>query len=248
MQVRAADVVVLNKCDVATLSAISDVEDRLQALAPGIRLLRARFGQVPLEAVLDVEVQQAQEGAGAASSGNLPASGTAEAGSDYASSSAAGEVAFLSHEGFLGQPPQGQRQKHTGGSAGSPSNCIYCMDECPCETLPCWPAVWGQCVAARAQPILPTTSCCGWASRGPCFGLTAPYFALCTGVRRKRPAVPAASGRAPEGTHTDHQHRHSDLHRGFQSVSVVQEAPLCMACFQRFVQQHLVHAEGEVDH
>jgi hypothetical protein len=46
LQVRAADVVVLNKCDLASLAAMAGVEDALQALAPGVRMLRARFGQV----------------------------------------------------------------------------------------------------------------------------------------------------------------------------------------------------------
>jgi G3E family GTPase len=45
-QVRAADVVVLNKCDLATLASMAAVEDALQQLVPGVRMLRARFGQV----------------------------------------------------------------------------------------------------------------------------------------------------------------------------------------------------------
>lgn len=46
LQLRAADVVVLNKCDLASLSALSAVEDLIQQKAPGVRMLRARFGQV----------------------------------------------------------------------------------------------------------------------------------------------------------------------------------------------------------
>jgi G3E family GTPase len=38
--------VVLNKCDLASLAAVSAVEDRVQELAPGVRMLRVRFGQV----------------------------------------------------------------------------------------------------------------------------------------------------------------------------------------------------------
>jgi G3E family GTPase len=48
VQLRAADVVVINKCDLASLSTLSSVEDLIQdpCRAPGIRMLRARFGQV----------------------------------------------------------------------------------------------------------------------------------------------------------------------------------------------------------
>eukprot|EP00775_Hariotina_reticulata_P001519 gene1519-1856_t len=45
-QLRAADVVVLNKCDLASLAVMSAVEDQVQELNPGVRMLRARFGQV----------------------------------------------------------------------------------------------------------------------------------------------------------------------------------------------------------
>jgi G3E family GTPase len=46
VQVRAADVVVLSKCDLASLAGMAAVEDALQQLVPGVRMLRARFGQV----------------------------------------------------------------------------------------------------------------------------------------------------------------------------------------------------------
>lgn len=46
-QVRLADVVVLNKCDLATLPQVSRLEDDIHALVPDIRaVLRSRFGQV----------------------------------------------------------------------------------------------------------------------------------------------------------------------------------------------------------
>lgn len=46
LQLRAADVVVINKCDLASLASLSGVEDLVQEMAPGVRTLRARFGQV----------------------------------------------------------------------------------------------------------------------------------------------------------------------------------------------------------
>ena len=46
LQLRAADVVVLNKCDLASLSGLSSVEDLIQDKAPGVRMMRARYGQV----------------------------------------------------------------------------------------------------------------------------------------------------------------------------------------------------------
>lgn len=45
-QLRAADIVVLNKCDLASLGTVSSVEDKVQEVAPGVKMLRARFGQV----------------------------------------------------------------------------------------------------------------------------------------------------------------------------------------------------------
>lgn len=40
-QVRCADVVVVNKCDVAGLGAAADVEDEVQRVSPGVRMLRS---------------------------------------------------------------------------------------------------------------------------------------------------------------------------------------------------------------
>lgn len=117
---RSADLVVLNKCDLAGLGAISGLEDRLHALVPGVRLLRARFGQVPLEAVLDVDLEGCaslstdgiSDNEGGSTGAEPQSSSWAHDGgtSTRPASSAAGEVAFLSHEGFLGQQPQ--RHKH----------------------------------------------------------------------------------------------------------------------------------------
>ncbi len=39
-QVRCADVVVVNKCDLAGLGSASDVEDLVQRLSPGVRMVR----------------------------------------------------------------------------------------------------------------------------------------------------------------------------------------------------------------
>jgi G3E family GTPase len=39
-QVRCADIVLVNKCDVASLGQVSDVEDEVSRLAPGVRTLR----------------------------------------------------------------------------------------------------------------------------------------------------------------------------------------------------------------
>ena len=46
MQVACADVVVINKCDLVGLGAVAGLEDALQGLVPGARVLRARWGQV----------------------------------------------------------------------------------------------------------------------------------------------------------------------------------------------------------
>jgi G3E family GTPase len=61
-QLRAADVVVVNKCDVASLAAVADLEDEVRRLVPGIRILRAKFGHVPLPSLLDVEVADRADG------------------------------------------------------------------------------------------------------------------------------------------------------------------------------------------
>jgi G3E family GTPase len=53
-QLAAADLIVINKADLVGLRAMSDLEDRIAALAPHIRMVRTRFGQLPLEAVMDV--------------------------------------------------------------------------------------------------------------------------------------------------------------------------------------------------
>ena len=43
---QAADLVVLNKCDLTSLGQLADAEDRLHAIAPGTKIIRARHGQV----------------------------------------------------------------------------------------------------------------------------------------------------------------------------------------------------------
>lgn len=45
-QVQAADLVVVNKCDLAPLGTVADVEDKVYTLAPTAKVMRARFGQV----------------------------------------------------------------------------------------------------------------------------------------------------------------------------------------------------------
>lgn len=53
-QLAAADLIVINKCDLVGLGAMAALEDRIAALAPNIRTVRTRFGQAPLDAIMDV--------------------------------------------------------------------------------------------------------------------------------------------------------------------------------------------------
>ena len=54
LQVAAADVVVLNKCDLVSLADISRAEDALRISSPHGRTIRCRHGAVPLSSLLDV--------------------------------------------------------------------------------------------------------------------------------------------------------------------------------------------------
>ncbi|KAJ9526234.1 hypothetical protein QJQ45_009703 [Haematococcus lacustris] len=54
-QVSSADLVLLNKCDLAGLGAAADTEDLVQQVSPGVRMLRCRFGAVPLNLLLDLD-------------------------------------------------------------------------------------------------------------------------------------------------------------------------------------------------
>ncbi|KAL6747368.1 CobW/HypB/UreG, nucleotide-binding domain-containing protein [Haematococcus lacustris] len=54
-QVSSADLVLLNKCDLAGLGAVADTEDLVQQVSPGVRMLRCRFGAVPLDLLLDLD-------------------------------------------------------------------------------------------------------------------------------------------------------------------------------------------------
>jgi G3E family GTPase len=63
LQVRAADLVLLNKCDLVDLADISRAEDAIAAHTQA-RVLRCRHSVVPLAAVLDVEAEQASSTAG----------------------------------------------------------------------------------------------------------------------------------------------------------------------------------------
>ncbi|KAG2450152.1 hypothetical protein HYH02_000254 [Chlamydomonas schloesseri] len=100
-QVCCADVVVLNKCDLLAggprgcggggLGALSDLEDALSDMAPGVRVVRARYGEVPLTTVLDVVPVEA------AAAPPTSASGAPEGAANGGGGSGGGE-GFMSHE------------------------------------------------------------------------------------------------------------------------------------------------------
>ena len=68
-QVCCSDVVVLNKCDLVAggtgsgLGAMSDLEDALSDMAPGVRVVRARYGEVRRACVYACGDTEAREGA-----------------------------------------------------------------------------------------------------------------------------------------------------------------------------------------
>ncbi|KAH7292572.1 hypothetical protein KP509_29G075300 [Ceratopteris richardii] len=53
-QLLIADIVLINKCDLATLGTISDVEDLIEGATDGCRAVRCRFCRVPLNLVLNL--------------------------------------------------------------------------------------------------------------------------------------------------------------------------------------------------
>ncbi|GBG60429.1 hypothetical protein CBR_g5605 [Chara braunii] len=53
-QLSFAEIVLINKCDLASLGTISDVEDKVEAEIGNVRVVRCRFAQVPLPLVVDV--------------------------------------------------------------------------------------------------------------------------------------------------------------------------------------------------
>ncbi len=66
-QAEFADVIVLNKCDIAGERDALQVEGLLRSLNPGARIVRSTFGRVPLDAVLDTrrfDFERAQRSAG----------------------------------------------------------------------------------------------------------------------------------------------------------------------------------------
>ncbi|GLI69138.1 hypothetical protein VaNZ11_013695 [Volvox africanus] len=112
-QISCADVVVLNKCDLVApslglgfggsgmgLGALADMEDMLAEMAPGIRVVRARYGEVPLTVILDVEPVGGGEGD---DSGDPPAA--------VAATTARDDDGFMSHESV----PAGRRGTGAGG-------------------------------------------------------------------------------------------------------------------------------------
>lgn len=71
-QVRCADLLLLNKTDRVDPSALDDLESRLRALKPGVRILRTTHARVPLPLVLDQRLFQPSP---AGASGHLEADG-----------------------------------------------------------------------------------------------------------------------------------------------------------------------------
>ncbi|TVQ89285.1 MAG: GTP-binding protein [Deltaproteobacteria bacterium] len=63
-QVEFADVVIINKTDLVGPKALAQVESTIQALSPGVVMLRSERGAVPLDAVLDTgrfDMDEAQQ-------------------------------------------------------------------------------------------------------------------------------------------------------------------------------------------
>lgn len=58
-QLQHVDLVLLNKCDLATLGQISDAEDILEELTAGAKVVRSQFCKVPLDLVIDCSRLQA---------------------------------------------------------------------------------------------------------------------------------------------------------------------------------------------
>ncbi|KAL4191754.1 hypothetical protein AMTRI_Chr07g82200 [Amborella trichopoda] len=53
-QLQLADLVLLNKCDLANLGQISNAEDIIEEQARGVKVVRSQFCKVPLDLVIDV--------------------------------------------------------------------------------------------------------------------------------------------------------------------------------------------------
>ncbi|WOL06974.1 hypothetical protein Cni_G15709 [Canna indica] len=58
-QLQHVDIVLLNKCDLATLGQISNAEDILEGLTGGAKVVRSQFCRVPLDLVIDCTKLQA---------------------------------------------------------------------------------------------------------------------------------------------------------------------------------------------
>ncbi len=252
VQVRAADLVVVNKCDLASLGGAAAVEDAVQALAPGVRMVRARFGQVrggpaalaagrraggwraclaapapgrtvrgggcAPAAAPQVDVQAVLDVEAPEDGGEESAPGAAAA-----AAAAAGSVAFLSHEPV---PAANARR----GSRGAG-------------------------VAAQA----------GGGSKQSSGGGGRSKLAAAWAKERALQALQQAEGSsgggsggstAPGAGHQHHGHEHHSTgqaqgqahrhhgHSSFHTVSVLQEAPVSMEAFQRYVAQQLLPCAG----
>eukprot|EP00878_Enallax_costatus_P029299 GHUV01031750.1.p1 GENE.GHUV01031750.1~~GHUV01031750.1.p1 ORF type:complete len:385 (+),score=108.45 GHUV01031750.1:933-2087(+) len=139
---------------------MSAVEDLVQQMSPGVRILRARFGQVPAEALLDLDVPDYTD------SQHQPDA-------PQTKGQVQGEIAFLSHEPIVSAASVRPKQRR---------------------------------------------------------GMAA--------VRRR------THGNATAGNSTGNTHQSAHHHNSFGSVSFTASEPLCMACFQTFVADELVPAQG----
>lgn len=61
-QAACADIVLLNKCDVANVSDVTSVEAMIQGALPGVRMLRTSFADVPREVLFSKPLDWAEEG------------------------------------------------------------------------------------------------------------------------------------------------------------------------------------------
>ncbi|GAX80732.1 hypothetical protein CEUSTIGMA_g8167.t1 [Chlamydomonas eustigma] len=214
-QLKLADVVIINKCDLATLGQVSGLEDQIRSMcSPGVRPVRARFGQVPLPSVLDVEVTGSDFGA------STPSHALITASSNTLNSHQEG---FLSHESQIVSGPSYRVPGPSGRiSPGSSDGSAT--------------AGWSATAYRRRQPTVEThTGIGGDVQHTDSTGEAAQSHSI----------LSETAGHTSTAHGHNHGSTHSHLHEGYHTRSFVWDAePLHLEDVQRFIVKKLLVCPG----
>ncbi|KAL6763182.1 CobW/HypB/UreG, nucleotide-binding domain-containing protein [Haematococcus lacustris] len=250
-QVSSADLVLLNKCDLAGLGAAADTEDLVQQVSPGVRMLRCRFGAVPLDLLLDLDLIPGPPAAPGVAGSQPPA---IHAASEPHAPALAATTVTLAHS-LNGQGLATTLLTPLGTSSGIHPTTPAALAPASASAAPA-PTESGLTAAPAVEqptgtsppastPLPGVQGHVAFLSHEPSICLVqpwAPHSAAQGGLTPRTSKLlgamgPAASDPSPSPSPTLATSGHEQLHAGYCTCSVTRQHPVSLRSFQSWVRQ-----------